>query len=190
RWCPNPLCSHVVKVKFFDSLKVRCYCGKTFCFECGENWHEPVNCDLLKKWIKKCKDDGETGKWILANTKSCPTCNVNIEKNGGCNWVTCKKCRSTFCWLCLKTFRNHLHCNVYKTSSDETKDGNRYSLQKYMFHFDRYMNHKKSLQFENKLYASVNHKIDEMQLKHNWCFAEVQFLKKAVDVLRECRQTL
>ncbi|RWS18099.1 E3 ubiquitin-protein ligase arih1-like protein [Leptotrombidium deliense] len=52
------------------------------------------------------------------------------------------------------------------------------------------MNHKNSLQFENKLYASVNHKIDEMQLKHNWCFAEVQFLKKAVDVLRECRQTL
>ncbi|RWS22625.1 E3 ubiquitin-protein ligase arih1-like protein [Leptotrombidium deliense] len=190
RWCPNPLCSHVVKVKFFDSLKVKCYCGTTFCFGCGEDWHEPVNCDLLSKWLKKCKGDSETKKWILANTKSCPTCGVNIEKNGGCNWVHCKKCLTGFCWFCLKTTSNHFCCNVYKMSSDETKEQNRASLQKFLFYFDRYMNHKKSLQFENTLYASVNQKMDEMQLKHNWCFAEVQFLKKAVDVLCECRQTL
>jgi len=36
---------------------------------CGENWHDPVKCNLLRKWIKKCDDDSETSNWIAANTK-------------------------------------------------------------------------------------------------------------------------
>ena len=51
------------------------------------------------------------------------------------------------------------------------------------------MNHMQSLRFENKLYASIKEKMEEMQA-HNMSWIEVQFLKKAVDVLCECRQTL
>ena len=51
------------------------------------------------------------------------------------------------------------------------------------------MNHMLSLDFEHKLYASVKEKMREMQ-QHNMSWIEVQFLKKAVDVLCECRQTL
>lgn len=50
------------------------------------------------------------------------------------------------------------------------------------------MNHMQSLKFENKLYASVKLKMEEMQQHMSWI--EVQFLKKAVDVLCLCRQTL
>lgn len=46
-----------------------------------------------------------------------------------------------------------------------------------------------SLKFENKLYASIKDKMEEMQ-HHNMSWIEVQFLKKAVDVLCQCRQTL
>ena len=46
-------------------------------------WHEPVKCDLLKKWLQKCQDDSETSNWIAANTKDCPKCQTTIEKNGG-----------------------------------------------------------------------------------------------------------
>ncbi len=46
-----------------------------------------------------------------------------------------------------------------------------------------------SLKFENKLYASIKEKMEEMQ-QHNMSWIEVQFLKKAVDVLCQCRQTL
>lgn len=46
-----------------------------------------------------------------------------------------------------------------------------------------------SLKFENKLYASIKDKMEEMQ-QHNMSWIEVQFLKKAVDVLCQCRQTL
>lgn len=40
-----------------------------------------------------------------------------------------------------------------------------------------------------KLYSAVKEKMEEMQ-QHNMTWIEVQFLKKAVDVLCQCRQTL
>ena len=53
----------------------------------------------------------------------------------------------------------------------------------------RYMNHLQSLKFESKLYAMVKDKMEEMQ-QHNMSWIEVQFLKKSLDILVECRRTL
>lgn len=69
RWCPSPDCNNVIKVQSVEPRPVTCKCFHTFCFLCGENWHDPVKCHLLKKWIKKCDDDSETSNWIAANTK-------------------------------------------------------------------------------------------------------------------------
>ena len=33
-------------------------------------WHDPVQCKVLKLWIKKCDDDSETSNWLAANTKA------------------------------------------------------------------------------------------------------------------------
>lgn len=85
RWCPSADCSYAIKVQYVEPRPVECKCGHIFCFECGEQWHDPVQCRLLRKWIKKCDDDSETSNWIAANTKECPKCNVTIEKDGGCN---------------------------------------------------------------------------------------------------------
>lgn len=78
-------------------------------FACGHEWHEPVNCRLLKLWLKKCNDDSETSNWISANTKECPKCQVTIEKDGGCNHMTCKNtaCKMEFCWMCLGPWEPH-----------------------------------------------------------------------------------
>ena len=51
------------------------------------------------------------------------------------------------------------------------------------------MNHLESLKFESKLYAMVKDKMEEMQ-QHNMSWIEVQFLKKSLDILCECRRTL
>jgi hypothetical protein len=33
----------------------------------------------------------------------CPTCTTPIEKDSGCNHMTCPKCKKHFCWTCKKT---------------------------------------------------------------------------------------
>ena len=80
RWCSAPNCSNAVRVSHIEPKPVKCVCGHTFCFACSENWHDPVRCHLIKKWIKKCDDDSETSNWISANTKECPTCGATIGK--------------------------------------------------------------------------------------------------------------
>jgi len=197
RWCPMPDCGHAVKVQYHDSKPVTCACGHIFCFACGENWHDPVRCKWLRKWIKKCDDDSETSNWIAANTRECPKCHATIEKDGGCNHMVCKRCKFDFCWVCLGPWEPHgsswYNCNRY--DGDEAKKArdaqgkSRAALQRYLFYCNRYMNHMQSLKFENKLYASIKIKMEEMQ-QHNMSWIEVQFLKKAVDVLCLCRQTL
>lgn len=199
RWCPSPGCNYAIRVFYVDAKPVKCKCGHRFCFACGECWHEPVKCYLLKNWMKKCEEDSETSKWIDANTKECPECGATIEKDGGCNHMVCKNqnCKAEFCWVCLGPWEPHgsawYECNRFheedsKAARDAQKKS-RSSLLRYLFYFNRYMNTAQSLKFENKLYESVTKKMDEMQ-QHNMTWIEVQFLKKAVDVLCQCRQTL
>ncbi|KAG0411094.1 hypothetical protein HPB47_011781 [Ixodes persulcatus] len=199
RWCPQPECNNAIKVQYVDTQPVTCSCSHTFCFSCGENWHDPVKCHLLKKWQKKCDDDSETSNWIAANTKECPKCNVTIEKDGGCNHMVCKNqnCKADFCWVCLGPWEPHgsswYNCNRYDEeeakAARDAQERSRAALQRYLFYCNRYLNHMQSLKFEHKLYAAVKEKMEEMQ-QHNMSWIEVQFLKKAVDVLCQCRQTL
>ncbi|CAL1593369.1 unnamed protein product [Knipowitschia caucasica] len=39
--------------------------------------------------------------WIDVNSKNCPHCFIRIQKDGGCNHMTCSRCRRHFCWKCL-----------------------------------------------------------------------------------------
>jgi len=199
RWCSAPNCSNAIKVSHVEARPVKCRCGHTFCFACGENWHDPVRCHLIKKWIKKCDDDSETSNWISANTKECPKCGAIIEKDGGCNHMICKNqaCKNDFCWVCLGPWEPHgsswYNCNRFDEeearSAREGQEKSRAALTRYLFYCNRYMNHLQSLKFEAKLYTMVKEKMDEMQ-QHNMSWIEVQFLKKAVDILCECRRTL
>ena len=86
--------------------EIRCSCGHKYCFTCVEDWHGPVSCGMLKKWAKKCEDDSETVNWINANTKECPKCNNPIEKNGGCNHMTCRQAFNHLS-IVLKSFPLH-----------------------------------------------------------------------------------
>ena len=79
RWCPGMNCTNAIKASYCDVAMVTCTgCRTSFCFQCGEAWHEPIKCKWLKKWQKKCHDDSETSNWIAANTKECPKCHATI----------------------------------------------------------------------------------------------------------------
>jgi ariadne-1 len=102
RWCPGTNCTNAIKASYCDVAMVTCTgCNTSFCFQCGQSWHEPIKCKWLKRWQKKCHDDSETSNWIAANTKECPKCHATIEKNGGCNHLICKNqaCKYEFCWI-------------------------------------------------------------------------------------------
>jgi ariadne-1 len=107
RWCPGKNCGHIINATSLTSAYnyaqlITCnYCQTSFCFQCVQPWHDPIKCILLLQWNKKILDECQTILWLKMNTKSCPQCKVSIEKNGGCNHMTCKKCSHEFCWLCF-----------------------------------------------------------------------------------------
>lgn len=99
KWCPFPNCTNAVQCKVTQNQleqivpSVECSAHHHFCFGCSLAEHQPATCTVAKLWLKKCADDSETANWIAAHTKECPKCNSTIEKNGGCNHMTCKKCK-------------------------------------------------------------------------------------------------
>ncbi|KAI9145946.1 hypothetical protein BKA69DRAFT_1024375 [Paraphysoderma sedebokerense] len=204
RWCPAPNCEYAVECHVPPTQltkkvpSVSCACSHKFCFGCGANDHQPTICFLLKLWMKKCRDDSETANWISANTKECPKCQSTIEKNGGCNHMTCKKCKYEFCWVCMGPWSEHgsnwYNCNRYEEkSSHDARDAqakSRQALERYLHYYNRYANHEQSARLDQELYHRTEKKMEEMQQTSDLSWIEVQFLKKAVDILVQCRMTL
>jgi len=195
RWCPSPGCTNVIKVEHVEARPVKCKCSHEFCFNCSQNVHDLVPCNLIKKWWKKCDDDSETNNWMLLKTKECPKCSAIIEKDGGCNHVICtnKSCKTEFCWACLREWRSHAHvagCNRYDDmSKSKERSKAATALSRYLFYNNRYLIYLQSLKNEKNYYSQVDAMMEAMQ-KHNMSWIEVQFLKKSLDILCECRRTL
>jgi len=170
-----------------------------FCFGCPiEMDHRPVVCGVAKMWLKKCRDDSETANWIKSNTKECSNCQSTIEKNGGCNHMTCKKCKHEFCWVCMGPWSEHgtswYSCNRYdeKNGVDarDIQSKSRASLERYLHYYNRWANHEQSAKLSLDLYAKTEKKMEEMQITSALTWIEVQFMKKAVEEVDKCRTTL
>ena len=57
------------------------------------------------------ENERKFAEWQQKNSKKCPSCGNAIEKNKGCNHMTCK-CGYEFCWLCMKKYtRDHFRNN-------------------------------------------------------------------------------
>jgi len=106
-WCPAPRCGNAITADMVHGTTVKCRCGFSFCFSCHHEAHAPASCEQVKLWLKKCNDDSETGHWLGANTRDCPRCTVLVEKNGGCNHMTCRQCTHEWCWMCNKPWKGH-----------------------------------------------------------------------------------
>ncbi|KAK1228577.1 hypothetical protein PQX77_008380 [Marasmius sp. AFHP31] len=170
-----------------------------FCFGCPiETDHRPVICAVAKMWLKKCEDDSETANWIKSNTKECTQCHSTIEKNGGCNHMTCKKCKHEFCWVCMGPWSEHgtawYSCNRYDeksgTDARDAQSRSRASLERYLHYYNRWANHEQSAKLSLDLYAKTEKKMEDMQVTSALTWIEVQFMKKAVEEVEKCRMTL
>ena len=97
--CPFPDCDSYAK-KENDSKYVSCIKYKhKFCFNCLKEWHGNKKCDTsVDKSFEKWRDSDKV--------KRCPKCKFFIEKNEGCNHITCYNCKYQFCWLCLGEYNS------------------------------------------------------------------------------------
>ncbi|CAO4375162.1 unnamed protein product [Caenorhabditis nigoni] len=193
KWCHGADCDKALKVTLKSTRHVACTCGSSFCFSCNQDSHEPVSCRLLVLWTKNDqKDDAESFKWILGNTKECPKCQAPIEKNGGCNHMTCnnKSCRYEFCWLCMGNWIGHRQCNVFVATGDSNREKTLANLQRFEFFKTRYLGHQQSLKYENDLRTEIIFKMEQLKEFFDLASSEVIYLEKALKVLTECRRTL
>lgn len=90
KWCPStPHCGNAIRIEEDECCEIECSCGLQFCFSCLSEVHSPCSCLMWELWSKKCQDESETVNWITVHTKPCPKCHKPVEKNGGCNLVSC-----------------------------------------------------------------------------------------------------
>ena len=200
KWCPSD-CGAAVRARA-GLLSVRCSCAHRFCFGCMEDDHFPATCDDLRQWSIKCRDDSETFNWLVANTKACPKCGTSIEKNGGCNHMTCRDaaCKYEFCWVCLGPWKEHsgsyYSCNRYdpekeKESADgKKKDSSRQALERYLHYYTRFTNHNNSLKLELEAKARMEAKVREMEQLGDNTWMDCQYLVEANEALHDCRYAL
>ncbi|XP_024933190.2 probable E3 ubiquitin-protein ligase ARI8 [Ziziphus jujuba] len=140
KWCPAPGCEYAVDFVFGSSgnYDVTCRCSFSFCWNCSEDAHRPVDCETVAKWTAKNSSESENTTWILAKTKPCPKCKRPIEKNHGCMHMTCREpCKFQFCWLCLSAWSGH-SCNRYERAKHDEDEKKREMAKKYIERYTHY----------------------------------------------------
>lgn len=204
QWCTSPTggCGHVVRVpqRKDNAFHVQCHhCYSRFCFNCSNEPHGPATCKMLRDWIKKRADDSETANWVQANTKNCPKCDKIIEKNGGCNHMTCSQCRHEFCWVCNGPWSQHggsyYACNKYQDNEESSKQNARIqrakdSLQRYLFYFSRFENHENSKKLDGKVLEAVTRRAKDLLVANECDIGGISYLEDTARTLFDCRLTL
>lgn len=190
-WCPAIDChSYAIRVEQKLTCKVTCKCGYQFCFGCGEFNHEPIDCALLKRWTNTVKDDFKTVAWLTQYAKKCTKCKVHIEKNGGCNHMTCRKCEHEFCWVCLRDWKGGHTCSQYRGPKSADDNIDLISIERLKHYQERYRNHAHSLKLESKMYGTIEKKMVCLQDLECLTQNQVIFLRRAIEILCKSRQIL
>ncbi|KAF2692067.1 hypothetical protein K458DRAFT_286283 [Lentithecium fluviatile CBS 122367] len=138
RWCRAQGCnSGQVHLSGEDSNIFRCVaCGHRVCVIHNDTFHEGETCQEFdyrtsgQKERDQRKQEEASERAIGKLTKKCPGkgCSFNIQKNGGCDHMTCSRCHYEFCWECLADYNkirrrgNGAHKRSCKYHSDRMPD--------------------------------------------------------------------
>ena len=211
RWCPGKGCEMIACAESASAMEAEgnlasCNsCLTCFCLVCGEEPHAPSTCKDLDKWNEKCRNESETANWILANTKSCPKCRSRIEKNQGCNHMTCSSCKYEFCWICMGDWTEHgastggyYKCNKFDSGPSGSNDGDqsdaakaKRDLDRYLHFYKRFHAHQEAQTFARKQLKETEARMILLQESSDGAkWTDVEFLKTANEQLVECRRVL
>ncbi|WCJ41386.1 RING/U-box superfamily protein [Euphorbia peplus] len=208
KWCPAPGCEYAVDFAASGgSFDVSCKCAYSFCWNCTEEAHRPVDCGTVAKWILKNSAESENMNWILANSKPCPKCKRPIEKNQGCMHMTCTPpCKFEFCWLCLGAWTDHgertggfYACNRYEAAKQEgvydeaekRREMAKNSLERYTHYYERWASNQTSRQKAlADLQQMINVHLEKLSDIHCTPESQLKFITEAYLQIVECRRVL
>ncbi|KAI3880485.1 hypothetical protein MKX03_001693 [Papaver bracteatum] len=206
KWCPSPDCEYAVEfVAGSSCFDVVCGSDHSFCWNCLDDAHRPVDCDTVHKWAVQNTAESENVTWILANSKNCPSCKKPIQKNEGCMHMACR-CGFHFCWLCLGDWKNHgertggfYACNVYEKAKSEgrykeedklKKEAKDY-LDRYTFHYERFAENQKSrLKAVESLQKMQSEDLAKLLDRYAESELSLEFITDAWLQIIECRRVL
>lgn len=99
-YCPTPDCQQVYRTAPPDTVLQCPSCLVRICGNCHIEHHEGKECPDPEKEELRLFEEWFTGR----DVKRCPKCKAFIEREAGCNHITCTLCRTHICWECLETF--------------------------------------------------------------------------------------
>ena len=100
-WCAHGCGSGQLNEGVAMNKAVKCVnCYKLTCFTHKCCWHDGMTCEEYDM-PRVNGQQHASQRWIHEHTKKCPKCYSHIEKNEGCDHMTCSRCRHEFCWECL-----------------------------------------------------------------------------------------
>ena len=209
KWCPAPGCEFAVEIDMGSGTgyDVSCKCLYSFCWNCTEEAHRPVDCGTVAKWMLTNSSESENVTWLLANTKPCPKCNRPIEKEDGCMHMTCTdSCEFEFCWLCLGDWSDHgqatggfYACNRYEAAKKEgtydeaerIREMARSSVDRYIHYYERWANNQSA---RDKALADLQsmrtEKLDKLSDNQSEPLTQLDFIIEAWLQIAECRRLL
>ncbi|XP_068757054.1 E3 ubiquitin-protein ligase parkin-like isoform X2 [Montipora capricornis] len=125
--CPRPGCGMGLLPEQRMSI-VRCSsCHLEFCKECKEPFQRGHSCcrnrsnaayaaaaasarasryQVNAENARRARWEADSQRVIERTSKKCPGCQANTEKNEGCNHMTCSRCKTQWCWICVKAWNS------------------------------------------------------------------------------------
>jgi len=105
RWCSKAGCGSGQLVEGADANPIMTchHCSHRTCFHHRIEWHSGKTCAMYDQDMGQ-SEEAQLVHWMEQNAKRCPSCSAGIEKNDGCDHMTCKRsaggCGAEFCWRC------------------------------------------------------------------------------------------
>ncbi|XP_056587312.1 E3 ubiquitin-protein ligase RNF14-like isoform X2 [Triplophysa dalaica] len=142
-YCPRKSCCTPVMVEHESTMGICPSCRYAFCTLCKRGYHALSQCiataeeikhlreeylaasEIRKKFLEKRfgkhviqreVENYFSSEWLKDNSKKCPNCGTHVQKDKGCNRMTCTSCWKNFCWVCFTVLSDN---NPYDHFSDQ-----------------------------------------------------------------------
>lgn len=106
--CPSEGCQRVVKLNGTKVENVQCRCGQNWCTSCHKPNHYPASCVENHEFMtfqQKLQEFSHLESKV--EVRPCPKCGTLWEKMYGCNFMSCTRCSTGFCWGCGAEHTDH-----------------------------------------------------------------------------------